>query len=557
MNRQALFDWTRRHPILTVLLAAAVAGLGAGIFTLNLGRRDPEGLFQAARAARTSAETLLQSNRPEDAERACRRALGALDELSTGWPRRRDYRGERAAALETMGQIHATQGLAGEAKHAYEQAIYSWANLIAEDQTAVDLRWRMAACLNRLGAMLREAGAWDDAERNLVRGRILCQTRIPSMPTDPRVDQQLVATFNQLALLREDMGRWPEAIEDYASAARVQKNLLQNSSATALERERLVSFLIDQAKVYTSHRQPDKGERVLAEALQLARRFRSEFPVAADYDNLVATVLIELSDTIKTDPKRAAEACDQLERALPLIEKLAARYPSESDYVANLAATCSRLADFYRDLKRFERAEALERQELLYQSRLEKEHPGVIAFRFGHGRALHNLADTLRERGRPNLALPLEREAVDRLASIYRENVLDPEYRRAISHAYWALCTLELDRKDHRAAAQAVAEYLRIEPTGYEEAQESAGFLCRCAQLGSADRSIPAAERESLAVSYADQAMSALRTAFRLGFRGALALKTSPTYEPLRGRDDFQRFVREVETRVQAVEQAL
>jgi len=556
MNRQPLLDWPRRHPIATALLAVAAVGLGAGIFTFSRGRRDSERLVQAAHAARTAAESLLQSNRPADAESACRRALAVLDELTERGPRPRSYRIERAAVLETMGQIHVAQDQPGEAEHAYQQAIYLLANLITEDQTAVDLRWRMAACSNRLGALLHEAGAWDEADRTLNRGLRLSMTRVPNLPADPRFEQQMVIGWKQLALVHQDKGLVPDAIEDYAIAARVQKNLLQSSSATAVERELLVSLLIDQARVYTSHRQPNKAEPVLAEALKLADRFRTEFPATARYDNLEARVLIELADTIKTDPQRAAEARDHLERALPVLEKIAARDSSASDYLANLAETCSRLAGLYRDLKRFERAEAMERQELLCQSRLEKEHPDVIAFRFGHGRALHNLADTLRERGRPDLALPLEREAVDRLASVYRENVLDPDYRRAISYAYWGLCTLEIDRKDHRAAAQAVALYLRIEPSGYEEAQESAGFLCRCAQLGRADRSIPAAERESLARSYADQAMSALRTAFRQGFRGARELKTSPTYEPLRARAEFQQFVREVEARVQAVEQA-
>ncbi|MFI5458739.1 MAG: hypothetical protein ACHRXM_25205 [Isosphaerales bacterium] len=558
MNRHLLLDWTRRHPTTTALVAVALAALGAGILAVNLSRRihNPEMLFQAAREARIAAETQLQSNRPADAERACRRALAALETLTARWPRRRSYRREWAVALDTIGLIHVAQDQTREAEHAYVHAIYLWGYLIGEDQTAVDIRWRMAACLNRLAALLRGAGRWEDAEHELVRGRILCQTRVPNMTVDRRVDQQLVAIFIQLARLFQETGRWHQAIENYVIAARIQQGLLQSSSATGQERELLVSLLIDQARVYTSYRQPGKAERVLAEALDHAGRFRTEFPAAPRYDNLAATVLNELADTIKTNPKRVTEARDLLERAMPLLEKLAVLYPSESDYLANLAATCCRLADLYRGEKRLEKAEALERQELLCQSRLEKEHPDDIAFRFGHGRALHNLANVLRERGRPDLGLPLEQEAVRRLGSIHRENVLDPEYRRALSHACWALCALQVDRKDHRAAAQAVAEYLRIEPTGYEEAQESAGFLCRCAQLCRADRSIAAAERESLAISYADQAMSALRTAVRNGFREALELKTSPTYELLRGRDDFQRLVGEVEVRAEAVKQA-
>src|SRR5207247_790694 len=130
-----------------------------------------------------------------------------------------------------------------------------------------------------------------------------------------------------------------------------------------------------------------------------------------------------------------------------------------------------------------------------YQSRLAAEYPQVIVYRFGHGQVLHNLADLLRERGRPGEALPLERAAVRQLRSVYQTNVRNPDFRMAVSYASWTLCAILLDRKDHRAAATAVAEYLRIEPNGYEESDEAAGFLCRCAQLGQEDPAIPAQER--------------------------------------------------------------
>ncbi len=103
-----------------------------------------------------------------------------------------------------------------------------------------------------------------------------------------------------------------------------------------------------------------------------------------------------------------------------------------------------------------------------------------MAFQFGRGRALHNLAELLRQRGRAAEALSLSREAAPLLAAVYRENVLDETRRRAASNAYWRLCTLELDQKDHRAAAEAVSALQAIEPRGFDEAHDSAGFLCRC-----------------------------------------------------------------------------
>ena len=164
---------------------------------------------------------------------------------------------------------------------------------------------------------------------------------------------------------------------------------------------------------------------------------------------------------------------------------------------------------------------------------------------------LHNLADLLRERGRGEEGLPLERQAVRLLGDLYRSDVKNPDFRRAFSYACWTLATILVEFKDHRAAAQAVTEYLRIEPNGFEEPSEAAGILCRCAQLCRDDPKVPETEREALARTYADRAMDALRTAIRNGFRDANLLKTADTYEPIRSRDDFRRVVREIGSMVE------
>ena len=102
------------------------------------------------------------------------------------------------------------------------------------------------------------------------------------------------------------------------------------------------------------------------------------------------------------------------------------------------------------------------------------------------------------------------------------------------------------------ASACTAKKYLRVEPNGSEESSESAGMLCLCAPLCRNDPSVSAAERESLVRSYSDQAVDALRFAVGRGSRDLNALKSTPTYEPLRKRDDFQDIVRELEAKSEA-----
>jgi hypothetical protein len=344
-----------------------------------------------------------------------------------------------------------------------------------------------------------------------------------------------------------DRGRRAEALQSFAHAVRVQRALVHASPRTSAYRELLITLLLGQAHAMAVNRQAAEAERTLVEARELAERLRADFPAVPHYHELAAAVLTDLANVIRSNPARASEARAILNTAIALQEQLVAMAIAVPEYRSKLAAMCDSLANLLRAQKAFDEAESLYRKELSYQSRLAAEHPQVNAYRFGHGQALHNLADLLRERGRSGEALPLELEAVRELGRVYTSNVRNPEYRMAISYACWTLCALHLDHKDHRAAAAAIAEYLRVEPNGFEESYEAAGFLCRCAQLGREDAAIPAPERAALADSYADQAMDALRMAVRNGFRDAPDLESASVYAPLRGRADFRRLVREIQ----------
>jgi tetratricopeptide (TPR) repeat protein len=548
-------SWLHQHKIGSVLLGAALAAaLLFGVFHVRGG--DRQSRFAAVRSVRAAADALVRANRLQEAEQTYWQTLVALDPLIARWPNERSFRHERVEVLDAIGVIQAARGQAVAAESTDQQVIVLWSMLVAEDPAGVDDRLRMAACIDRLGLMLREAGCWDEAEKVYLRGRRLCEVLPIIVSDNPRIRQQLAIVLEQLALLLLDMGRDAEALECYAGAVRAQTAVANSSTSGRAELAMLVSLLVEQSRALIARRRSPEAERALVEAVGLAERLRTTFPAESSYQDLAASALSELAEVIHADPARAPEARDFLNRALAIREKLVVQGPGESDTLANLAATCVSLANVYRDQKSTGEAETFYRKALSHYSRLTSDHPQVIAYRFGHGQALHRLADLLRERGRSQQALPIARESIERLSDVYAGNIRSSKYRAAISHAYWTLCALELDRQNHREAARAVREYLRIEPNGFEESLESARFLCRCAQLGREDQSTSATERDALARAYANQAMEALRTAGRDGFRDVHDLKAAPTYEPLRGRDDFQQLVRNLEARVEAVGQA-
>jgi tetratricopeptide (TPR) repeat protein len=532
-----------------VVLSIVAAALGA-VFLFKRPRENVGALWELAQSSRNEADRLVQQQQMEPAELSCRQSLAALDRLLAERPKTRGYRRERAIVLDILGQSLAAQDRPDEADEAYKEEISLWANLIAEQPSSVSDRCRMAEGLNRAAALLREDGRWEEAESDLNRGRRLCQSVPDRIAGDVELQRHRVTFLATLASLFGDMGRRSAALDHHGQAVLAQKGIAGAPSGTREDRERLISLLLEFGRLLRDARVPADAERALIEARELSERLVTEDPGSARYGKLAAEVLYHLGELVRFDPTRYPEARELFQRALVMQERLVSQSPSDLDHLAALAATCGSLASLERDAKAFDAAESFYRKEISLRSRLERDQPRSLAIRFAHGRALHELADLLRERSQARDALPLEREAVQQLDRVYRQNVRDPNYRRAISSAFWELCAVELDCKDHRAAAKTVEDYLRIEPNGYEEALESARFLCRCERLCRADPSLAAPERDALARSYADRAASALRCAVDGGFRDSSDLLTSPAYDPLRGRDDFKDLVREVQQRV-------
>lgn len=525
----------------------------AGLVALSLTQRplSQRALDRLAADLTAQAARELDSNQPEDAESSCRRALEALDKLLDSQPKNRDYRRERANALELMAQALVAQNRPDEAAATYREAVPVWADLVAEGPSAVDDRQRMAACLDRYGVLLVEIGRWDDADYVFSRGRSLCEIVPDVIKHDPRVRRDLILFLSRLARLTLDMGRRSDSLEIFAKAVSAQRALADRFSENPEERERLIGILLDQAEAQTAFNQRAEAERSLAEAGEIAMRIAAGDGNSGDarHQGLWARTIYRLATVIQFDPRRTSEARQHFERAMAIQEKLVDRKESGRDDLADLATTCGSLANLLCTQELYAKAEALYRKELACQTALVHKHPGDVAARFAHGRVLHNLADFLRERGRTKEALPLEREAVSELASVYKKEFRNPEYRTALSYACWTLCALELDLKDHRAAALAIEQYQQIEAAGFEEPLESARFFCRSMKLCESDTSLPEPTRATLARSYADRAIRALETAVRNGYNDRRDLESAPSYEPLRGRDDFARLVREVEAR--------
>ncbi len=510
------------------------------------GTDDPDVRLRAARLARLTADLRLRLDRPDQAEGSCRHALGIVDGLLARAPRDLRYRREYASELEVLGGILASLDRAEEAEPAYRKAIEIRGSVLMEEPTSSDDRWRMAVGFDRIGVLLHGSGRWEEAEHFLIRGRKVCEVLPSATLDDPRVRRELAAILGHLGQVLTDRGRRAEAMESYAHAVRVQRALLTAVADSWRDRMRLIEVLGDQAGAMAADGHLADAERIRLEIRELFTTLGIDDAAMPRYRRLAATNLGRLAGEIARDPARFGEVRALHDQAIAIEEGLVAMEPSAREYRANLVQTCNSLAEFLRTHRAVDDAEAVYRKALSHQSSVVAEHPDHVGSRFGHGQLLHNLADLLREGGHPRAGLPLQQEAVRQLGALYRSDMKDPSFRRAYSYACWTLASILVDLKDHRAAVRAVTDYLGIEPNGFEESFEAAGFLCRCIALCREDPELAAKEREALASAYTDRAIDAMRSAIRNGFRDADLLMRAVAYEPLRARDEFGQLVHQV-----------
>jgi ATP/maltotriose-dependent transcriptional regulator MalT len=128
------------------------------------------------------------------------------------------------------------------------------------------------------------------------------------------------------------------------------------------------------------------------------------------------------------------------------------------------------------------------------------------------------------------------------------------------SLSYWTaygdnrltLAENHLDLGDHERAAAAIEEFVAAIadlPKGDELDYHAASHLARCAAMAGQDDRLTEANRKQKANDYARRAVERLRAAVRRGFKDLQKIKSDHDLDGLRTREDFQRFLAEVEAK--------
>jgi serine/threonine-protein kinase len=437
--------------------------------------------FDTARAYRRVGAIRYLLGEKDRASEAYLQAIRRFEDLAASFPAESMHRQELALAQHDLAWlIHRKTDQPRNAEGYYQAALGLQRQLTSDHADKPIYRKELARTRHDYGLLLQITDRPEDAEREL-REAMRLRRELVANPGGPAYRRALAQVHNDLGLLLKERDRNAEAEAAFREAIDLQQQVIEQLPQDAV------------------HELPDCEQEMVA--------FRNNL-------GLMLT---------KSNPTAALE---EYGRASELGEDLLKRFPTRPDYRQELARTYLNAGQLKPELTL---------KALHHYQRLVDENQGGPDCQSELGLTLNNLALVAYNRQDANEAKRLLNEAIRHQRSAWGANPNNPSVQQRLRDHYQGLAWVQLDLKDHAAAAAAARELVKSVPQGWDTYHRAAGYLARCAAL--------AEEDQALANAYAQEAVELVSKAVAEGLADASKLHTD-TFAPLRNRSDFQRVVK-------------
>jgi serine/threonine protein kinase len=233
-------------------------------------------------------------------------------------------------------------------------------------------------------------------------------------------------------------------------------------------------------------------------------------------------------------------------RATDLDEKLAREFPAEEAYRFHLVTQYQGLSSLYQDNGHPERAE----QPLLRAAAIAEElagwHPDNLDYVVLLASSYSRRARWENNRGNAANNLALGEKGIQTLRPVLAQNPRHPKARREYLDLCIGRAVALAQFGDCSRAAKDAGEVAAQDDLTRVDVYNVACVYSRCAEAAGKDTTRTPAGRAELQEQYAGRAVATLSQAVAKGFKNVPALQTDPDLNAVRGREDFQRLLREV-----------
>jgi tetratricopeptide (TPR) repeat protein len=523
---------------------------------------------------------LYEQGKYVEAEPEDKKALTILEKLvaeTHGWAH---YRNDLSQVYQSLGDLFVMQGRYAEAEPALQKALGLAEKLAAEFPLVPRYRHQLADCHLKLGSWLHHQGVrYAEVEASYQKARELQEKLVAELPT-PDHRAQLAKTLPRLGVLLGQMKKYEEAEAAYQRALGLLQKLADEPPGNPEYRRRMADTYNDLCLLRKKQGRLAEAEAVQREALKLLEKLVADFPNVPAYQLELGNIQVNLGHCL-SEQRKPTEALLWFEQALGRLGPMAKQHGRgmTGDYARRfLRNGLWGRALALDDLKR--PGEALNDWARAAELSPPAERPLVLQEQAGR----HvNYANLLCREQRPADALAWYDRALAILGPLHKEQgAADLTTRRFLRNAHWgrarALGTLgrpteapphwdravELSPPDERHPLRMERAVSRARAGKVVEAVADAEALTKGPAASSAllydaacvySLASAAVKGDQQREAYAGQALALLRRAQTAGYFNGRAkveqrispLKKDPDLDGLRSRQDFKKFVAELE----------
>jgi tetratricopeptide (TPR) repeat protein len=518
---------------------------------------------------------LLRNRLGEPDEAGWRQAVALLEQLAAELPKVPKYRNGLARCQNSLGIDLAGLGKRAEAETALRRALDLRKKLADDFPKVAAYRQELAVSNSDLANLLRRQRKYADAVKAYRQAVSLNEQLATASPT---YRPALARSRCNLAFLLRERGEYAaEAEELFRQALSVQEKRVAEFPVVPRGRVELADSYHGLGPVLARLRKPEEAEKALRQALDLRKKLADDYPKVLLYRRNLAASYNDLGNTLRLLGKYP-EAEAPLRQAINLREKLVAEAGARPGYPQELARSYDNLGIVLVALRKPQEAEKAFRQALGLRKKLADDYPKVAEYGSELAATRMNLGNLLRLHGRPDQALPLYDEALVLLQPLHQQQPNDALTRDRLFRTHWGRAQvlgalkrfaealadwdravelappadrprIQLDRARAWVRAGKVAEAVADAAALTKDAATPGARCCEAACVFSLASA--AAQEAGQREAYAGGALALLRRAQSAGFFKDRAkvehLKKDTDLDVLRSREDFKKFVTELE----------
>jgi serine/threonine protein kinase/tetratricopeptide (TPR) repeat protein len=494
----------------------------AGAFVVFLVLAAAVSTWQAARATRER----------DRAEASFRMARDAVDRLF--------MQVSQNPKLKTQSMEKFRKELLQNAKEFYER-------FIREQLDAPSVRYDLGLAHYRLGEIHRELGDFAAAEESLMNAVAILGELVNAHPDMADYQRDLAAGYAALGQVYYVTAKWEKADAAYQQALTIQEKHATANPKVAEYQYSLAKTFSALATVHQNAERPESAVTMCQKAQNILSKLVQQYTKEYEYQSLLAATQLNLGQVylVKSWNEKAETALKESTRIYAgLVQDRPQVLPEDWQ---SLARSHALLGMAYCGRTQFENAAREQQQALRIFEKLAQEHRDVPEYAYDVGRCHIELGRTADRGKRPEAALQEFAKGIEIMEQAMRKGYLKAQ--TPLLSTRIAQEGVLSERGDHERATEEVEALLRQGNLRAIHVYNASCAFCRASAAAEHDSKLSPSDRNRLKARYADRAMELLSQAVAQGYRHPSMINEDHDLNPLRGRNDFQTLLADLEAK--------